>query len=46
MGIYNNYELLNPFVAQTHDAFRRLKPGYEAPVPSLTSLREGLRNTF
>lgn len=38
MGILNNYELLNPFVAQTHDAFRRLKPGYEAPVCIVTSL--------
>lgn len=38
MGILKNYELLNPFVAQTHDAFRRLKPGYEAPVCIVTSL--------
>ncbi len=38
MGILRNYELLNPFVAQTHDAFQRLKPGYEAPVCIVTSL--------
>ena len=25
MGILRNYEILNPFVAQTHDAFQRLK---------------------
>lgn len=38
MGILRNYELLNPFVAQTNDAFRRLKPGFEAPVCIVTSL--------
>lgn len=38
MGILRNYEILNPFVAQTHDAFQRLKPGYEAPVCVVTSL--------
>lgn len=38
MGILRNYELLNPFVTSTHDAFQRLKPGYEAPVCVVTSL--------
>ena len=38
MGILRNYEILNPFVAQTHDAFQRLKPGYDAPVCVVTSL--------
>lgn len=38
MGILRNYELMNPFVAPTHDAFQRLKPGYEAPVCVVTSL--------
>ncbi|MDD5823399.1 MAG: glutamine synthetase [Firmicutes bacterium] len=38
MGILKNYELFNPFVAATHDAFQRLKPGYEAPVCVVTSL--------
>ncbi|NLY87766.1 MAG: glutamine synthetase, partial [Clostridiales bacterium] len=30
MGILKNYELINPIVSPTHDAFQRLKPGYEA----------------
>ncbi len=38
MGILKNYEVLNPVVAPTHDAFQRLKPGYEAPVCIVTSL--------
>ncbi len=38
MGILRNYEIYNPFVAPTHDAFQRLKPGYEAPVCVVTSL--------
>jgi glutamine synthetase len=38
MGILRNYEILNPFVAPTHDAFQRLKPGFEAPVSTVTSL--------
>lgn len=38
MGILRNYEILNPFVSATHDAFQRLKPGYEAPVCVVTSL--------
>lgn len=38
MGILKNYEILNPFVAPTHDAYQRLKPGYEAPVCIVTSL--------
>lgn len=38
MGILRNYEKLNPTVSQTHDAFQRLKPGYEAPVCIATSL--------
>lgn len=38
MGILRNYELLNPIVSPTHDAFQRLKPGYEAPVCVVTSL--------
>ncbi|MBP6961797.1 MAG: glutamine synthetase [Thermotogae bacterium] len=32
MGILKNYEIINPFVSSTTDAFKRLKPGYEAPV--------------
>ena len=38
MGLLRNYEILNPFVSATHDAFARLKPGYEAPVCIVTSL--------
>lgn len=38
MGILKNYELLNPVVSATHDAFQRLKPGYEAPICIVTSL--------
>ncbi|MBQ2846418.1 MAG: glutamine synthetase, partial [Firmicutes bacterium] len=38
MGILKNYELLNPIISSTHDAFQRLKPGYEAPVCIVTSL--------
>lgn len=42
MGIMRNYELLNPFIAQTHDAFQRLKPGFEAPVCIVTSLGQDI----
>ncbi len=38
MGILKNYEIISPFVSATNDAFNRLKPGYEAPICSVTSL--------
>lgn len=38
MGILKNYEVINPFVSSTNDAFNRMKPGYEAPVCTVTSL--------
>ena len=38
MGLLRNYELLYPIVAPEHDSFQRLKPGYEAPVCTVTSL--------
>lgn len=38
MGILKNYDIINPFVSSTNDAFDRLKPGYEAPVCVVTSL--------
>ncbi|SKA88890.1 glutamine synthetase [Clostridium sp. USBA 49] len=38
MGILKNYEIINPFVSATNDSFRRLKPGFEAPVCIVTSL--------
>ncbi len=42
MGILKNYEVINPFVSATNDAFNRLKPGYEAPVCVVTSLGRGI----
>lgn len=44
MGLLKNYELVNPFVSTTDDAFRRLKPGYEAPIAVVTSLGKSLQN--
>ena len=38
MGILKNYEVCNPFISATMDSFRRLKPGFEAPVCIVTSL--------
>ena len=38
MGLLKNYEIVSPFVSSTTDAFNRLKPGYEAPVCTVTSL--------
>lgn len=38
MGLLKNYEILNPFVTSTNDAFNRLKPGFEAPVCIVGSL--------
>ena len=38
MGLLKNYELLYPIVAPEHDSFQRLKPGFEAPVCTVTSL--------
>lgn len=38
MGILKNYDIINPFVSSTTDALNRLKPGYEAPVCTVTSL--------
>ena len=38
MGLLKNYEVINPFVSATNDAFNRLKPGFEAPVCIVTSL--------
>ena len=37
MGLLRNYEVINPFVSATNDAFNRLKPGFEAPVCIVTS---------
>ncbi|MDD4200503.1 MAG: glutamine synthetase, partial [Eubacteriales bacterium] len=38
MGLLKNYDVVNPFVSATNDAFNRQKPGYEAPVCVVTSL--------
>lgn len=38
MGLLKNYEVINPFVTSTNDAFNRLKPGFEAPVCIVGSL--------
>ncbi|QEK12831.1 glutamine synthetase [Crassaminicella thermophila] len=38
MGLLKNYEVVNPFVTSTNDAFNRLKPGFEAPVCTVSSI--------
>ncbi|WP_255547778.1 glutamine synthetase [Crassaminicella indica] len=38
MGLLKNYEVVNPFVTATNDAFNRLKPGFEAPVCTVCSI--------
>ena len=38
MGLLKNYDVVNPFVSSTNDALNRLKPGFEAPVCTVTSL--------
>lgn len=38
MGLLKNYEVVNPFVTATNDAFNRLKPGFEAPVCTVACL--------
>lgn len=38
MGILKNYEVINPFITSTTDSLNRLKPGFEAPVCTVTSL--------
>ncbi len=38
MGILKNYEIINPFVTSSNEAFKRLKKGYEAPITIVSSL--------
>lgn len=42
LGILRNYEVINPFVTSTNDAFNRLKPGFEAPVCIVSSLGQSV----
>ena len=37
-GLLKNYEVVNPFITATNDAFNRLKPGFEAPVCIVASI--------
>lgn len=38
MGLLKHYNIINPFVTASNDAFNRLKPGFEAPICTVTSL--------
>ena len=38
MGIMKHYDLINPFVSATTDAFMRLQPGFEAPTHAVASI--------
>ncbi|MDG2861075.1 hypothetical protein P7M27_25865, partial [Vibrio parahaemolyticus] len=38
MGILKNYEIINPFITSSNEAFKRLKKGFEAPICIATSL--------
>lgn len=38
MGLLKNYEIMNPFISSTNNALKRLKPGFEAPICTVTSL--------
>ncbi len=44
MGMLKNYEVLSPFISTNNDAFRRLVPGFEAPVSIVTSLGRSFEN--
>ena len=44
MGVLRNYEVLNPIVTSSNDAFNRLVPGFEAPVCVVTSLGHSYDN--
>ncbi len=44
MGVLKNYEVISPFVSTNNDAFRRLVPGFEAPVSIVTSLGRDFEN--
>lgn len=38
MGLMKNYEVVNPFITSSNDAFNRLKPGFEAPTCIVASI--------
>jgi glutamine synthetase len=38
MGVLKNYEAIGAFITATNDAFKRLKPGFEAPVCIVASV--------
>lgn len=38
MGLLKNYEVINPFITSSNDAFNRLKPGFEAPICIVASV--------
>lgn len=38
MGVLRNYEVINPLISATNDAFNRLKPGFEAPTHIIASI--------
>lgn len=38
MGILKNYEVMNPFITSSNEAFKRLKKGFEAPICTVASL--------
>ena len=38
MGVLKNYEVINPFITSSNEAFKRLKKGFEAPICIVTSL--------
>jgi len=42
MGLLKNYEVVNPFITSSNDAFNRLKPGFEAPVCIVASIGAGV----
>lgn len=46
MGLLKNYEIMNPFISSTYDSLKRLKPGYEAPICIVTSLRTKHRSSI
>ena len=38
MGILKNYDIINPFISNTIDSLKRLKPGFEAPICTVVHL--------